>query len=86
MLGFARLANVVGYLFLAQCLILANARLALALEPTRDVLLSRIGWVLAGSSATIFMIGLVVQSAGWFGRPHRAHARPGRAADRVQAA
>src|SRR5690349_7936078 len=71
MLGFARLANVVGYLFLALCLILANARLALAREPSLDVLLRRIGWVVAGSSGTIFMSGV------WGGRRGGLEARTG---------
>jgi hypothetical protein len=66
--GFARLTNLVGYLFLTLGLILANARLALTLDPTRDVLLSQAGWCLAGLSAATFIIGLAVQSAGWFAR------------------
>jgi len=76
MLNVARLANLLGYLCLVLGLALANARQALGLDPTRDVLLARAGWYLAGISAAIFLAGLVVLWIGAFAGSRRSGTMP----------
>jgi hypothetical protein len=63
--SLTRCANLAGYGLLALGLALANLRLALGLDPVRDLLLARAGLALTAASATTFLAGLAAQAVGW---------------------